>query len=157
MIDLQWTPDVDSWALSLSNSVFDELEIRVATDGESDPPTARQQQAVAVLCNFTTQDRDKIRRLARRWAEENMVEHELEDMEDEDFEYDVTGALVPRLRDSEALYFILTGRSEIEPEHGLGCVCKDGTQFTICHPDHAYQDYDWDSVDVFEALLAGSP
>lgn len=154
MHDLQWTPDLESWAMMLNNDVFDELEIQVRTDGEADPPTPKQIAAVDMICSLTRADLKTIPTLVRKWAEENMEEEDLEEMEEEDFELEIYAALVPKLRDSEALYFILTGNSEVDFEHGLGCICKNGSQFAICHADDAYENYDWDSIEEFEALLA---
>jgi hypothetical protein len=153
MADLKWTADVDSWSTWLSNDVFEDLEVRVTTDGEDDPPTPRQLQAVKAIEQFSVADREKISALARQWGEENLEEDDLEDMEDEDFEFDMTSVVVPRLRHCEDVFFLFTGNSEMEPEHGLGCICKNGNQFAICPPDHAYDDFDWDAVDEWESLL----
>lgn len=153
MADLKWDAGVDAWSTTLSNDVFDELEVLVRTDGENDPPTPRQLQAVDVIERMTIADRDKIGAVARQWGEDNMVEDDLAEMEDEDFDYELHSVVVPRLRDCEDVYLLFTGGSEMEPEHGLGCICKNARQYAICHPDYAYENFDWDSVDELESLL----
>lgn len=154
MHDLQWTPDLESWTMMLNNDVFDELEIEVKTDGEADSPTPKQIAAVDMICSLTRADLKTIPTLVKTWAEENMEEEDLEEMEAEDFELEIGGVVVPKLRDSEALYFIFTGDSEVDIEHGLGCVCKNGSQFAICDTDYAYMDYDWDAIKELETLFA---
>ena len=154
MSDLQWDADEQCWLLRLSNNVFDDLEIRVTTDGESDFPTPKQIATVETILKLTEADCGTIAAIVRKWAEENWDAEQLEDMEDEEFEYEITSAVVPRLRDAESEYFIFIGSSELEPEHGLGCICKDGSQFAICHPDHGFENYEWDSVSELNALLS---
>ena len=154
MPDFQWDADDECWKLRLSNRVFDDLEIRVTTDGESNVPTPKQIATVETILKLTEADRDTIAAIVRKWAEDNWDAEQLEDMEDEEFEYEITSAVVPRLRDAESEYFIFIGSSELDPEHGLGCICRDGSQFAICHSDQGCENYEWDSVDELDALLS---
>lgn len=156
MLELSWNPDVAAWSAIIDAAPFDDLEVIVATDGAADPPTPRQLEAVALLEQFQQSHIEQLQALAEQWAEENLDEDDLADMEDEDLEYVVHTVLIPRLRESEHLYLVFAGGTEIEPEHGLGCLCKNGNEFMICHPDYAYSPSpDWDDTAPFEALLNG--
>ncbi|MGY8768175.1 MAG: hypothetical protein ACKVH8_07070 [Pirellulales bacterium] len=156
MINLKWSSDDNSWATMLNNSVFDELEICVITDGESDFPTPKQVAIIESIRQLTKADLEAIAATVRQWVEDNWDAESLDELEleEEDYEYEIHSVIVPRLRDAESEYFIFTGRSEVEPKHGLGCICKNGKQFTICHPHHGFEHFGWDSVSQLEALLS---
>jgi hypothetical protein len=153
MAELIWATDDVSWATLISNDVFDDLEIRVVTGGETNPPTERQLQAVAEIEALTKQDLVRIAELARKYAKDNLEPEDLEEMEDEDYEVEIYSATIPRLRDATDTFVLFAANSEIDMEHGVACVCKNGKQFAVVDADCVYQNYDWDSVDELNALL----
>jgi len=153
MATLNWNRDVEGWTATLSNDVFDDLEIQVTTDGEASPPTARQQKAVAVIESITQANLETVAALVREYAEENLDADELDEMEDEDFVIELHSATVPRLRDSTDSFILFAGNCDVDMEHGVGVICKNATQFAIIHSDRVYDNYDWDSVSELNALL----
>ena len=154
MVALKWDPEVDAWAATISNDTFEQLVLRVVTDGEESPPTAVQDKAIAQVESMTAADMSQIVTAARAYAEENLDPDELEEMEEEDFELHLHTAIVPRLKDSKATYVLFAAESEIDIEHGIGCIARNGGEFTIIDADSLYEEYDWDSVDAFEELFA---
>lgn len=151
MVALSWDSDLDAWSTKLSNDTFDDLEIRVVTDGEDSPPTERQLQAVAQIAALTKADLAALDTLARVYAEANLDADELEEMEQAALEFH--SAVVPRLRDSADTYVLFAAESEIDIEHGAGCICKNGKHFAMIDADCIYEDYDWDANDEFDELL----
>ena len=139
----------------MTDSHFEDLEIRVLTDGESTRPTAVQLKAVALIEQIAKKGLPSTKKLARKYAMEYLGPEEVEDMEDEDLAIEIHAAVVPRLRDADSTYIIFVGNSDIDMEHGVAILCKDGIKITVTHSDVAYANHDWDDTAEFEQLLGG--
>ena len=150
---LNWDSSVEAWATTLSNGVFDDLEIRVTTDGDASPPTEKQQQAVAEIEQITSATLDTIAALVHKYAADNLDPDEFDEMEDEDFIIEIHSAAIPRLRNSPDTFILFAGNCDVDMEHGLGVICKNVSQFAVVHSDCVYENYDWDSIDELNALL----
>lgn len=155
MASLSWDSEIDAWSGTISNDTFEQLVVRVVTDGELSRPTARQKKAVGEIESMTAADISRIGSNARAYAEANLAPSELEAMADEDFAVALHTAIVPQLNASKTTYVLFAGESEIDVEHGIGCIAKNGREFTIIDADTLYEEYSWDSVDDFEEFLRG--
>ncbi|QEG40467.1 hypothetical protein [Roseimaritima ulvae] len=155
MTKLDWSSADEAWTASLSTAHFDDLEIRVVTDGESAPPTDAQLKAVALIEQIAQKGLPPTKELARKYAMEYLGPDEVEDMEDEDLAIEIHAAIVPRLRDTESTYIMFVGNSDIDMEHGVAILCKDGIKLAVTHSDVAYANHDWDETAEFEQLIGG--
>jgi hypothetical protein len=156
MTKLEWSAADDAWTASVTTEYFEALEIRVLTDGESNPPTEAQQKCVALIEQIAQQGLPSTEKLARRYATEYLGPEEAEELEDEELAIEIHTAVVPRLRESDAAYIIFLGSSDIDFEHGVAVLCKDGTKLAVTHSDIAYADHDWDDTAEFEQQLDAS-
>ena len=155
MTKLKWSSGDEAWTSTLTQGHFEELEIRVLTDDESTQPTEAQIKAVALIEEIAKKGLPSMKKLARKYALEYLGPDEVEDMEDEDLDIEIQAAVVPRLRDTDSTYVIFVGDSDIDFEHGVAIVCKDGVKFAVTHSDVAYANHDWDDTSEFEQTLGG--
>jgi len=150
---LEWSADEAAWTTTLSNTVFDDLVIRVMTDGDTCAPSPIQLQAVAEIERLTMADLSPIDDLARKYASARLDPDELYNMDDDDFAVEIYCAHVPRLRESNDTYVLFGANSEIDPEHGLGCICKNGKLLAVIPADYVYENLDWDSTSQLDTLV----
>lgn len=155
MTKLQWSPDDEAWTANLTRGNFAELEIRVLTDDESTQPTEAQLRAVALIEELAENGLPSLNASARNYARKHLPPDLVEDMVDEDLAIEIQSAVVPRLRDTGSTYIIFVGNSDIDFEHGVAILCKDGVKFAVTHSDLAYADHEWDDTSEFEQLLGG--
>ncbi|GAA4469173.1 hypothetical protein [Novipirellula rosea] len=153
MAKLQWCPDEEAWTALVDSEHFAELELRVLSDEEPEPPTASQLKSVAVVEQYARTGLPSTEKLARKYALEYLGSDEVDDMKDEDFAIDIHAAIVPRLRDSSDTYVIFVGASDIDPEHGVSILCKNGKICVVTHSDFAYANYDWDDTSELDQLI----
>ncbi len=155
MPTLKWSPADEAWTASLESDHFEDLEIRALTDGESTPPTEAQLRSVAIVERFAQIGLPSTKKLARHYALEYLGPEEVEDMEDEDLSVDVYAAIIPRLRETDDSYIIFVGNSDIDVEHGVAVLCKNGSAFAVTHSDIAYANHDWDDTAEIDQLFGG--
>lgn len=153
MTKLEWAPDQDAWTVDWDTDQFDEIEVLVVTDGESSPPTPAQMKSVALAKQIARDGLPSIDDYARQYAMGHLGSDEVDDMEDEDFEIEIHSVVIPRLRESKHAYAIFVGHSDIDLEHGVAVLCKDGTDFAVAHSDMAYTHHDWDDTEELDAYL----
>lgn len=153
MTPLTWSHDDDAWIGQVTSEELGDIEIRVATEGELDSPTDAQRKSVAMVEELATKGLPRLNDLARKYATEYLVE----DMEDEGFEIELYAAVIPKLRDAVDPYIVFVGHSEIDIEHGVAVVCKNGSKFVVTHSDVAYSAYayDWDDTAELDQLIGG--
>lgn len=157
MTPLTWSRDDDAWVGQVTSEELGDIEIRVATEGESDSPTDAQLKSVAMVEELATKGLPRLNDLARKYATEYLGPDEVGDMEDEDFEIELYAAVIPKLRDAVDPYIVFVGHSEIDIEHGVAVVCKNGSKFVVTHSDVAYSAYayDWDDTAELDQLVGG--
>jgi hypothetical protein len=155
MTKLRWSSRDEAWTAKLTGRNFAELEIRVLTDDKSTQPTGVQLRAVALIEELAEKGLPSLYELARRYAMQHLGPDMVIDMEDDDLTINIQVAVVPRLRDSESAYIMFLGDSDIDIEHGVAVLCKDGVKFAVTHSDVAYGDHDWDETAEFDQTLRG--
>lgn len=74
----------------------------------------------------------------------------------EDFEVTIQSAVIPALKATQDAYFFLSGQSDYDIEHGFACLFKNGTQFCVCVPELAQENYRLDDAESFERILRSS-
>lgn len=153
MAQLDWSSDEDAWAVDLVTEQFDELRVLVRTDGESDRPTEIQLAAVAVVEKIANEGLPPLTELARKYALQYLGPDEVDDMEDEDLMIDIHAVFIPGLRASADTYMIFVGNSDIDIEHGVAVVCKNGSLFAVTHSDIAYSSFSWDDTVELDSIL----
>jgi hypothetical protein len=153
MTQPQWSHAVDAWTTRVACPAYGDIDVQIKTEGESDPPTEKQLAALRAIASLPKAVRKLVRKDVKRYASDNLDEEDLEDLEPEEFDVEFTAALIPRLRNSPASYFFLFGESEIDVEHGIACLCKNGEALRVCHSDEIYENYDWDATEMFEQML----
>ena len=157
MTNLEWSSNDEAWVGSLSGPHFNDLEIRVISheDGQPMPVSDAQLKAVALIEQIAQTGLPSSDDSARKYATKHLSPNQLADFEDEDFAIDIRAAVVPRLRDTNSSYVIFVGDSDIDIEHGVAILCKDGSKIAVTHSDVAYSDYDWDDTTEFDQILGG--
>lgn len=153
MTKLNWSSADEAWVGTLTQGHFQDLEICVLTDDESTQPTEVQTKAVALIEELAKKGLPSMKKLARNYAIRYLGPDEVDELEDEDLAIEIQVAVVPRLRDSESIYIIFAGSSDIDIEHGVAIVCKNGVKFVVTHSDVAYADSDWDDTSELEQTL----
>lgn len=155
MTQLTWSHEDDAWIGSVSGDELGDLEIRVLTDDESVSPTDAQLRSLEIVEQLAKSGLPRLKKLARKYAMEYLGSDEVEDMESEDFDIEVQTATIPKLRNSDDKYIIFLGDSDIDIEHGVAVVCKNGTKFAVTHSDIAYSPHDWDDTAELDRLVGG--
>jgi hypothetical protein len=97
----------------------------------------------------------RLNKLARKYAVEYLGPEEVADMEAEDFEIEIQAATIPRLRNANDTYIIFLGDSDIDIEHGVAVICKNGSKFAVTHSDVGYSTGDWDDTSELDQLVGG--
>lgn len=150
----QWDETVDAWTVELSTKAFGALEVLIRTDGSSSPPTPRQLSVLSVMANLPKSRLADLPGQMQAYAEEMLMEDELDDLSDSDFEIEFSMAMIPRLRDAADHYWFVTGHSDIDEEHGIACLFRNQDACRICHSDYAHENFDWDATDELDDILS---
>lgn len=151
----KWDSSDEAWTTTVECPAYGAIDVVIKTDGEMSPPSEKQLAAVALIAGLQQSARKTIREDVKRYAKEYLGEEELEDFESEDFDVVFDFALIPNLRAPRNAYFFLSGESDIDMEHGIACLCKDGEVFRVCHTDLMYANYPRDDPATFDELLRG--
>lgn len=148
----QWDREHHAWIATVT-TLAGPIAVEIDTDDEDDPPTAMQLKALDSITNFSAKQFQQISDLVVKWAHDTMDKDDLADMEEEDFEYRLHSATIPKLRATTELYVVFVGNSEIEPEHGIGCISHNGRRFAVVHPDTARDIRDWDDLKTLNSFI----
>jgi hypothetical protein len=155
MTEMTWSHDDDAWIGQVTGEKLGDIEIRVITDGESIPPTDVQMRSLAVVEQLAQTGLPRLKKLARKYAIEYLGPDEVADMDDEELEIEIHAATIPKLRNAVDTYIIFVGESDIDIEHGVAVVCKNGSQLAVTHSDIAYENYDWDDTAELDQRVGG--
>lgn len=150
-----WDRSREAWTTTVECPAYGTLEVLIKTDGEASSPSEKQLAALAIIGELSQSVRKTIQKDTKRYAKEYLGEDELEDFESDDFDADFDFALIPNLRDAEHTYFFLAGESDIDIEHGIALLCKDGDAFRVCHTDCMYENYPCDDCESLDQVLHG--
>jgi hypothetical protein len=149
-----WDPAVEAWTTSVTCPAYGDINVEIKTDGETTQPSERQLHALSLIASLQAAARKSIRKDVKRYAKEILDEEEMEDFEAEDFDTQFTDALIPNLRNSESTYFFLSGEFDIDMEHGIVCLCRDGEAFRVCDSAAKYEPYQLDDTETLDALFS---
>lgn len=151
----KWDSSREAWTTTVECPAYGTIEVVIKTDGEISPPSEKQLAAGALIAELQQSARKTIRKDVKRYAKEYLGEEELEDFESEDFDVDFDFALIPNLRAAQNVYFFLSGDSDIDMEHGIACLCRNGDAFRVCHTDLMYENYPCDDTATLDGFLQG--
>lgn len=149
----QWDAAGGCWTTTVKSLAFGSLGVLIQTPGENDHPSEPQLAALMLLSGLTKAVRKPIRKSVRRYAKEFLSPEEYEDLEPEDLQVDFHTALIPPQGASAAVYFFVQGSSDLDMEHDVACLCRDGNTFRVCHTDDMYAPDQGDATTRLEALL----
>lgn len=149
--ELQWNDASNgggSWTIHTNTELFGSVQVDIPARSADASLTEIQKRSLQMLRELPKSLRplliDALRRYAvRYWGEEP-------DAEDCDFFCD--NASVPYLHDATNAYVFLNASSDIDEEHGICFLIRDGTVLAGCHGDESLQFYDWDATDDLDAL-----
>lgn len=131
-----------------STRICGKLAVQICLCADDSTPSPLQWQAVKLIEKLPENAIDCIRReLGRRLAEKH-PEHERGSLE-----LTILGALVPPLKFSRTLYFLLSGDSEYDVEHGFALLFRDGKEFCVCDFDLLGSQHATDDVAAFEEVF----
>jgi len=151
----KWDSSGEAWTTTVECPAYGAINVVIKTDGEMFPPSEKQLAAVALIAGLRQSARETIRKDVNRYAKEYLGEEELEDFESEDFDVVFDFALIPNLRAARNAYFFLSGESDIDMEHGIACLCREGDAFRVCHTDLMYENHPCDDTATFDEFLRG--
>lgn len=149
----QWDESGGYWTTQVTSPAFGTLDVLIQTLGENDPPGEHQLAVLKLIQELTKVVRKPIRKSVRRYAKDLLGPEEYEELEPEDLQVDFHTALIPAVKSSEGKYFFVQGNSDLDMEHDLACLCRDGNTFLVCHADDMYQTYEGDPSAQLERLL----
>lgn len=149
----QWDESCGYWTTTLKCQAFGTLDVLIQTLGENDPPSEQQLATLTLIQELTKVVRKPIRKSVRRYAKDLLSPEEYEELEPEDLQVDFHTALIPAVKSSERKFFFVQGNSDLDMEHDLACLCRDGNTFLVCHTDNMYQTYEGDLSAHLELLL----
>jgi hypothetical protein len=148
----KWDEGGGCWTTTVKCPAFGSLDVLIQTLGENDPPSEQQLAALTLLSGLTKVIRKPIRKSVRRYAKELLGPEEYEELEPEDLQVDFHTALIPP-QGTSAAYFFVQGSSDLDMEHDLACLCRNGNTFRVCHTDDMYAPDQGDATTRLEALL----
>lgn len=135
MATIDYSAREQSWAGTLSTPLFNGTLVLVDTSGPDSPPSPAQLRAVEAAESLAAEFSNTIDILLRDWVASEWEPDLQEDLEPEDFEWEVFSVEIPHLRLIGVPYFLIHLRCELEAEHGIGIACRDGQVFAVCHPE----------------------
>ena len=144
-----------SWAGTLVTPLLNGTPVLVDTSGPDSPPSAIQLRAVESAESLPAQFSDTIDKLLRDWVVSEWEPELQEDLEPEDFEWQVCSVEIPNLKLIAVPYFLLHLQCELEAEHGIGIACRDGQAFAVCHPE-TYSNLNADDDASLNAPFSGT-
>lgn len=150
-----WDAAHGAWRTRVKSPAVGRVDVLIYTDGPNDLPTPQQLAAVETITGLDKEIRRTLRTEARRYARTVLDPEEYEECEPEDFRVEFSTAVVPRLRAAESAYFFLQGSWDIDFEHGVAFLSRNGVDFRGCDTGAVYEQYTWDAVDDLEKLLGG--
>ena len=135
MVTIAYSTIEQSWIGTLNTPLFNATSVSVATSGPDSPPSPIQVRAVESAEALAEQFTETIDKLLRDWVASEWEPELQEDLEPEDFEWEVFSVKIPNIEQIAVPYFLLHLRCELEAEHGIGIACRDGHAFAVCHPE----------------------
>ena len=150
---MKWINAYECWTTNVRCPLAGSVEIFIRTMDKNTEPTEIQIAALEDIQQLPVSLAAGIAEDARRFAIENMNSSMLECVEESDFQLRFSEGLIPPLRKAADRYFFLAANTDIEPEHGVACLFKNGAAYRVCHSDLLYEAYDWDEIHLFENEL----
>lgn len=149
----QWDASGGCWTSTVKCPAWGELDILIQTAGESQPPSEQQLAALKVIAGLPKTVRKPMRKSMRRYAKAYLGPEEFEELEPEDLQVEYHTALIPPQTGSDATWFFLQGSSDLDVEHDVACLCRNGNTFLVCHTDDMYSPDQDDATKRLETLL----
>ncbi|WP_417382171.1 hypothetical protein [Gimesia sp.] len=156
MATIAYSSSEQSWVGTLDTPLFNGTSVFVDTSGSESPPSPTQLRAVEAAESLPAEFHHTIDRLLRDWVASEWEQDLQEDLEPEDFEWEVYSVEVPHIKLIADSYFLIHLQCELEAEHGIGIACRSGQAFAVCHPD-SYSNLKADDDASLNAPFSAKP
>lgn len=137
-----------SWLIHTNTELFGSVQVDIPAKSRSDTLTEIQQRSLQMLRELPKALRASLTDSLRRYALQYMGE----ELSAEECTLSCDNASIPYLHDANTPYAFLNADSDIDEEHGVCFLIRDGVAIACCHGDESLEFYGWDATDELDAL-----
>ncbi len=137
-----------SWTIYIDTELFGSVRVDIPAKTRGAELTEVQRRSLDMLRTLPKTLRPALIEALRRYA----LEYLGDDFEPDDCTFSCDNASVPYLHESQSAYVFLNASSDIDDEHGVCFLVRDGDVVACCHGDESLEFYDWDATDALDAL-----
>ncbi|WP_197441633.1 hypothetical protein [Thalassoglobus neptunius] len=128
--------------------MFGSVQVDIPAKSKSDALTEIQQRSLQMLRELPKALRSSLTDSVRQYA----LQCTGEEPKAEECNFSCDNASIPYLHDAKTPYVFLNADSDIDEEHGVCFLIRDGAVIACCHGDESLEFFGWDSTDELDAL-----
>ncbi len=140
-----------SWVVHTKTQLFGSVQVDIPGKSNSETLTDVQQRSLDMLRDLPTKLKPMLFAALRRYASEYLDDN----FDDDDCTLSCDNASVPYLHESKTPYIFLNADSNIDDEHGVCFLIRDGDVISCCHGDASLEFLGWDATDDLDELANG--
>lgn len=137
-----------SWTIHVNTELFGSVQVDIPAKTKAEDLTDVQRRSLDMLRKLPKTIRPALIDALRKYA----IEYRGNDFDPDDCTFSCDNASIPYLNESKTAYVFLNASSEIDDEHGVCFLIRNGDVVACCHGDESLEFYGWDSIDDLDAL-----
>lgn len=137
-----------SWAIHVNTELFGSVQVDVPAKMKTEVLADVQRRSLDMLRTLPKTIRPALIDALRKYA----LEYVGDDFDSDDCTFSCDNASVPYLHESRSTYVFLNASSDVDDEHGVCFLLRDGDVVACCHGDISLEFYGWDATDELDAL-----
>ena len=136
------------WTIHTNTELFGSVQVEIPAKPDATELTDSQRRSLDMLRNLPKSLRltmvDALKRYARRYLGDCYDPNECD--------FFCNSASIPYLYKSKPSYVFLNASSDVDEDHGVCFLIRDGDVLACCHSDESFEFYGWDATDDLDAL-----
>jgi hypothetical protein len=137
-----------SWTIHTTTELFGSVQVDIPCKTPDSGLTEIQKRSLQMLRELPKSLRPALIDALRRYA----VRYLGEDPNPEDCKFSCDNASIPALHEAPNAYAFLNASSDIDKEHGVCFLIRNGEVLACCHGDTSLCVENWDATDELDAL-----
>ena len=138
-----------TWIIHTTTILFGSVQVQIPAKSGAASLTDVQQRSVQMLRELPKSAEQFLVESLKRYASEFL---DTDINTDVAFTFLCDNASVPYLQESSVPYIFLNASSDVDEDHGVCFLIRDGKVITCCHGDESLQFLGWDATDELDAL-----
>ncbi len=136
------------WTIHTDTQLFGSVLVTIPAKTQAADLTDAQRRSLEMLRTLSKDLRPKLIDALRKYAKEYLGDK----FDQNDCDFFCDNASVPNIHASQATYVFLNASSDIDDEHGVCFLIRDGDVLACCHGDESLDFLEWDATDELDAL-----